>query len=49
MVRVAPATLSAVALPAAVRVSTRDELLALMVDQVNGEFLLPARRTGSWR
>jgi AcrR family transcriptional regulator len=30
-------------------VSTRDELLALMVDQVNGEFLLPASRSGSWQ
>lgn len=30
-------------------VSTRDELLALMVDQVNGEFLLSAGRTGSWQ
>jgi AcrR family transcriptional regulator len=30
-------------------VSTRDELVALMVDQANGELLLPARRTGSWR
>lgn len=30
-------------------VPTRDELVALMVDKANGEFLLPARRTGSWR
>jgi AcrR family transcriptional regulator len=30
-------------------VSTRDELRALMVDQVNGEFLLPASRSGSWQ
>jgi AcrR family transcriptional regulator len=30
-------------------VSTRDELIALMVDQVNGEFLLSAARTGSWQ
>jgi AcrR family transcriptional regulator len=30
-------------------VSTRDELLALMVDQVNGEFLLSAPRTEFWQ
>jgi AcrR family transcriptional regulator len=30
-------------------VSTRDELLAQMVDQVNGEFVLATRRTGSWQ
>jgi AcrR family transcriptional regulator len=29
-------------------VSTRDELVALMVDQVNGEFDLTSRRPGSW-
>jgi AcrR family transcriptional regulator len=30
-------------------VSTRDEMLALMVDQVNGEFLLSAPRTEFWQ
>jgi AcrR family transcriptional regulator len=30
-------------------VSTRDELVALMADQVNGELLLSAARTGSWQ
>jgi AcrR family transcriptional regulator len=30
-------------------VSTRDELVALMVDQVNGELVLTAERPGSWQ